>query len=165
MNPVHAVPIRLSQDGSTAVAATKIPKAEDTLFIGSSQEAEDDDPLLDAGFTTTAQDSNAGSSKAGVPRPASNKLASNTAPSEFATPGGSSTKRKRAATGAANGTPGTPIEPTKAMKRRKNDIDTLKAQLAHLEYLRDEARLKREAEQRRTEDEAVSIEQYCRLSP
>lgn len=90
----------------------------------------------------------------GLPRPAPNMLMANTALPDIATPDepASQRKRKRANPGAADGTP-----ITKAMKRRKNDIESLRAQLADLERVRDEARLKHEAEQRRTEDEAVSI--------
>lgn len=90
----------------------------------------------------------------GLPRPAPNMLMADTALPDIAPldEPGSHRKRKRANPGAADGTP-----TTKAMKRRKNDIESLRAQLADLERVRDEARLKHEAELRRTEDEAVSI--------
>ncbi len=169
MNPVTPIPI-IIKDDPTAIPAIGMANAEGTLFVGNSQEAEngDHDTLMatterqfitpDHDFTTMDQDGDTDSSQRyqpGMPRPAPNMLVANKTLPDFASPeepsGGR--KRKRADQGPANATP-----VTKAMKRRKNDIESLRAELAKLEHVRDEARLKHEAEQRRTEEEAVSVE-------
>lgn len=168
MNPVMGLPILL-KDGSTAVHAAETD-AEEPLFVGQSQEADNGNyHTLSTLLSTNSQLLDSNNSMAidhegdryssqphrpELPRPAPNMLMADTALHDSASlaESGSHRKRKRANTGAADGTP-----TTKAMKRRKNDIESLRAQLADLERVRDEARLKHEAELRRTEDEAVSI--------
>ena len=168
MNPEHMVPIVL-HDGSNPIPAPAIKPAdnEDTLFLGSSQEALNYDSHItsrerhfftpERDFTAINQDGFDGFSQPELSGPVANMLGSDTPLSQAIAPAtGSSNKRKRSAPGGANGNADTPL--LKQMKKRKNNIDTLKAELARLEGLRDEAKNKREAEQRRTEDAAVSVE-------
>ena len=163
MNSEHMVPIVLHNGSNTVpVPAIKANDNEDTLFLGNSQEAEDGDghassrdrhfftPERD--FTAINQDGFDGFSQPGLSGPVANMLGSDTPLSQANAPATGSSKRKRA---AANGAADAPL--LKQMKKRKNNIDTLKAELARLEGLRDEAKNRREAEQRRTEDAAVSV--------
>ncbi len=176
MDPVNTVPILLP-GGSTASPAIKVANDEDSYFAGSSRVDENGHRRTSSvlntperqfvtpenDFTTMDDDGNTDSSQRGpgLPHRTPNMSMSDPTLGESSTRGESGSKRKRAAAGAANGAPGNSAATTKAMKRRKKDIDSLKEELARLEGLRDEARLKHEAEQRRTEDAAVSfVEHY-----
>ena len=171
MNPEHAVPIVL-HDGSNPVSvpAIKTADSEDTLFIGNFEEAQDHDGHAsprgrrfftpENEFVAINQDGSASSSQPRLPGPVADMLGPGSPTSQATTPATGPVKRKRAAPGAATGAADTQLH--KQMKKRKNNIDTLKAELARLEGLRDEAKLKRLQEQRRTEEAAVGVDSYVK---
>ena len=151
MEPDNIVPIIASSDGFTAIN-------QPSLFLGDSQEAENGSRerqfiTPDRDFDSMdVEEGSTGNKKFAQPmRPAANMLHSKPSLTELAMRG---SKRKNA---SADDSPGE-VPLTKQMKRKKNDIDSLKAELEKLERIRDQARLKHEAEQQRTEDEAVSNE-------
>ena len=150
MDPTRIIPIIASSDGFTAIN-------QPSLFLDDSEEdafkrtrnRQFITPDHDVGTVDEDVGSTDSNGFAQPMRPAANMWHSRPSLTELAMRG---SKRKK---GSSDGSPGD-VLPTKAMKRKKHDIESLKAELQKLERIRDQAHQRHMTEQQRTEDEAVS---------